>query len=64
MEVKRKIKCPILPNFVFLETDNENKHSIPITSFSHDEMYEFAEFLKQEFIKHYNKKINNKEEWK
>lgn len=46
-----------LPNFVFLETDNENIHSIPITSFSQDEMYEFAEFLKQEFIKHYNKKV-------
>lgn len=63
MEKTLKIKVPEMPNFFRYEMPAGKKqdgfkfdHSIPITEFSEEEANEFAEMMKQEFLKHWKAK--------
>lgn len=62
MQKKLEILPPSMPNFVFfkqkdgLKQEGFNTSSIPISEFTIDEAYEFAELMKQTFIKHWESK--------
>lgn len=58
-----KIAPPLMPNFFHYEMAPVKRqegfklnHEIPISELSEEEAYEFAEMMKQEFIKHWRNK--------
>jgi hypothetical protein len=55
MEKKIKILPPMMPNFVILDI-NSNERTMSITELTKEEAEEYAELMKQEFIKHWNNK--------
>lgn len=64
MQVKRKLKEPSMPNFVIYddieaqprEGGFKPKESFPISKFSKEEAYQYAEWMKETFIKHWESK--------
>ncbi len=63
MEKKFEVLPPTMPNFVRFKKEaglRQDGYKVdggfPITNFTEKEAEEFGELMKQEFIKHYNKK--------
>lgn len=66
MDKVLKIAPPLMPNFFHYEIPPGSRedgfkltHFIPINELSESEANEFAEMMKQEFIKHWKSKKNN-----
>lgn len=67
MEKRFEVLPPTMPNFVRFKHKAALKqdgfkvdNGFPIEDFTEAEALEYAELMKQEFIKHYNKKRNDK----
>lgn len=63
MEKKFKVLPPHMPNFVRFEKEPGLRQEglkvdegFPITNFTKEEAYEYAELMKQTFINHWHKK--------
>lgn len=63
MEKKLKLLPPMMPNFVFYESEPsarqegfKQKHGIEIKTFTKEEAEEYAELMKKEFVKHWKSK--------
>jgi hypothetical protein len=64
-----KIRPPMMPNFFQYEMPAGKKqdgikfdHAIPIEELDEEEANEFAEMMKQEFLKHWRNRKQSKEE--
>jgi hypothetical protein len=62
-----KINPPLMPNFFQYQMPPGKRedgfkfnHSIPIGELSEEEAYEFADMMKNEFIKHWRSKTSNR----
>lgn len=60
MEKKFKLKPPMMPNFISVESGQRLKQegfasnmTIPVSELSEEEAEEFGELMKQAFIKHW-----------
>lgn len=65
MEKKFKLKPPIMPNFINVDTGTKLRQegfasnlTIPINELSKDEFEEYAELIKETFIKHWENKTS------
>jgi len=66
MKVSFKVLPPTMPNFVQFESDPVKreegftpKEGYPIAKFTREEAEQYAELMKQAFIKHWESKQNN-----
>lgn len=57
MDYKLKLKAPIMPNFINVEgTASLGSPQIAVSDLDKKQAEEFGELMKQEFIKHWEKK--------
>ena len=66
MEKKFKLRPPIMPNFLSIESGPRLRQegfahnmTIPVSELSKEEAIEYAELMKQEFIKHWHNKTKS-----
>lgn len=61
MEKKIKLRPPMMPNYLFAEKrEGQPEIQVAVSDLSKTEAEEFGEFMKQQFIKHWEKKVKNK----
>ena len=59
MEKLFELLPPLMPNYVIFKVNGNKVHEpIPIESFTRQEAEEYAELMKQTFIKHWENKQN------
>lgn len=55
MEIKLKVKCPILPNYLII-VGTEKETTIPIESLTIQQVDEYLEMYKENFLNHWRVK--------
>lgn len=52
MEIKLKVKCPVLPNYLVI-LGTEKEVTIPISSLTIQQVDEYLKMYNEEFLKHW-----------
>jgi len=67
MNIKLEVLPPLMPNFIRFKQEAGLKQdgfrlneAFPISNLTMDEAYEYAELMKQTFIKHWEEKTKSK----